>query len=214
MMTNVEIENGIVKKAKAKRGRPAKKKVEEAVTLGPMCCNMEMSPVGGSLYECKECGTVRMVPTKGMSTKTPVTPSKAVPEEDSEILDIDTTPIEMKGPVSTEKMDDLIRKVNEQSKKPLILKPCSKALSPVCIKGSVKKGHEGHDAVNNPYHYTAGRKYEPIDVAEDWGLDRDAYLFNALKYIARAGRKGDALEDLQKAQFYLDRKVKKLMKKE
>mgnify|MGYP004660204211 CR=1 FL=1 len=65
----------------------------------------------------------------------------------------------------------------------------------------------GFDSVTNPKHYTEGRKYEPIDVAEDWGLDKDAYLFNALKYISRAGRKRDALEDLKKARFYLDKMI-------
>lgn len=27
-----------------------------------------------------------------------------------------------------------------------------------------------YDSVSNPSHYTEGRKYEPIDVIEDWGL--------------------------------------------
>lgn len=74
--------------------------------------------------------------------------------------------------------------------------------------GKEKNGTEKEfDAVSNPRHYTEGRKYEPIDVAEDWGLDKDAYLFNALKYISRAGRKGDATEDLKKARYYLDRRI-------
>lgn len=43
------------------------------------------------------------------------------------------------------------------------------------------------DLVHNPAHYTAGRKYEPWDVALDWDLDCPMSL--ALRYIARAGRK-------------------------
>lgn len=68
--------------------------------------------------------------------------------------------------------------------------------------------HATHDPVTNPSHYTEGRKYEPIDVIEDWGLD--FCLANALKYISRAGRKGDAVEDLKKAVFYLNREITKL----
>jgi len=55
--------------------------------------------------------------------------------------------------------------------------------------------------VVSPKHYTAGRKYEPWDVIADWGLDFD--LGNVVKYVSRAGRKGDAMEDLQKAEQYL-----------
>ena len=63
------------------------------------------------------------------------------------------------------------------------------------------------DIVNKPAHYIAGRKYEPIDVIEDWELSFQ--LGNALKYISRAGRKDPrkAREDLQKAVFYLERQI-------
>jgi hypothetical protein len=66
------------------------------------------------------------------------------------------------------------------------------------------------DAVEHPAHY-GGRdnQYEVIKVAEAWDFDKDAYLFNVLKYIARPG-KGNYLEDLRKARFYLDRKIARL----
>lgn len=64
------------------------------------------------------------------------------------------------------------------------------------------------DNVNHPSHYAEGRKYEPIDVIEDWELD--FCLGNAVKYISRAGRKSDELEDLKKARWYLDRKISNL----
>lgn len=67
---------------------------------------------------------------------------------------------------------------------------------------------EEYDPVEKPAHYIAGRKYEPVDVAEDWGLDKDAYLFNVFTYIARAGRKDDILQELKKARWYLDRRIK------
>jgi hypothetical protein len=66
------------------------------------------------------------------------------------------------------------------------------------------------DPVNHPSHYGgADNPYEVIKVAEAWEFDKDAYLFNVLKYIARPG-KGKYLEDLKKARFYLDRKIQNL----
>lgn len=59
------------------------------------------------------------------------------------------------------------------------------------------------DNVNHPSHYAEGRRFEPIDVIEDWKLD--FHLGNAVKYISRAGRKGDAKEDIEKAVWYLNR---------
>lgn len=74
---------------------------------------------------------------------------------------------------------------------------------------------EKGDIVSAPEHYCKGRMYQTWEVANDWGLDKDAYLFNALKYISRAGRKsypGMTLEqsmevDLRKARAYIDRKI-------
>lgn len=56
-------------------------------------------------------------------------------------------------------------------------------------------GHGGSD------HYTEGRRYDPIAAIDAWGLD--FHLGNALKYVARAGRKDDTIADLRKAAFYL-----------
>lgn len=64
------------------------------------------------------------------------------------------------------------------------------------------------DMVHRPAHYCEGRQYEPFDVIEDWELDY--FLGTALKYISRAGRKWDAIEDLQKAKVYIDREITKL----
>ena len=65
-----------------------------------------------------------------------------------------------------------------------------------------------HDAVNSPSHYAEGREFETIDVIEDWGLGY--HLGNAVKYISRAGRKDDILQDLKKAQWYLTREIENL----
>lgn len=67
------------------------------------------------------------------------------------------------------------------------------------------------DMVSNPSHYTEGRKYEPRKVISDWGLNFN--LGNVLKYIARAGRKGSAIEDLQKAIQYIKFELEDLKEK-
>lgn len=59
-----------------------------------------------------------------------------------------------------------------------------------------------YNPISNPSHYTEGREYEPRKVIADWGLGYN--LGNALKYISRAGRKGDTLSDLKKARQYID----------
>lgn len=62
------------------------------------------------------------------------------------------------------------------------------------------------DRVNYPKHYNAGR-IEVIEALEDWGLD--FHRANAVKYIARAGKKDPAkeIEDLEKAIWYLRRSI-------
>ena len=62
--------------------------------------------------------------------------------------------------------------------------------------------------VNHPSHYSEGRKYEPIDVIVDWKLDFP--LGNTIKYISRAGRKNNTLEDLKKAAWYLNYEIQHL----
>jgi hypothetical protein len=64
------------------------------------------------------------------------------------------------------------------------------------------------DMINHPAHYLAGRKFEPIDVIEDWGLGY--HLGTVLKYVARAGRKDDLVQDLKKCQWYLNRFIEKI----
>lgn len=59
------------------------------------------------------------------------------------------------------------------------------------------------DPINPSYYRDAG--VEPIVAIEAWELG--FCLGNAVKYIARAGKKGDRLEDLKKAQWYLAREI-------
>lgn len=63
-----------------------------------------------------------------------------------------------------------------------------------------------YNSVNHPQHYNTG-KYEVIDVIEDWQLG--FHLGNAVKYIARAGKKPTSTmrEDLEKAIWYIQRVI-------
>ena len=72
----------------------------------------------------------------------------------------------------------------------------------------VKAVPKNEDVINHPSHYTRGN-IEVIDFIEDQQLPY--HLGNVIKYIARAGHKGDKLEDLKKARWYLDRYIKEVM---
>lgn len=62
------------------------------------------------------------------------------------------------------------------------------------------------DSVNHPNHYQSDT-IEVIEIIEAFNLN--FHLGNVIKYILRAGRKGDRLEDLKKAQFYLNREIER-----
>lgn len=68
------------------------------------------------------------------------------------------------------------------------------------------------EKVNHPSHYGGDTTYEAIKVIEAWGLDASFCIGNAVKYLCRAGRKGDRLEDLEKARWYLNREIDRLKK--
>lgn len=65
------------------------------------------------------------------------------------------------------------------------------------------------DVVNHPSHYTYG-SIEVMDYIEDKGFN--FALGNAVKYISRAGRKdaNKEIEDLEKANWYLNREIERL----
>ena len=77
----------------------------------------------------------------------------------------------------------------------------NKDANPTCIK----------DQVDHPPHYGGkDNPYEAIRVIEAWGLD--FCLGNVVKYIARAGKKPTsyAIVDLEKAKWYLERRITQL----
>ena len=66
------------------------------------------------------------------------------------------------------------------------------------------------ESINHPAHYGGDTAYEAIKVIEAWGLC--FHTGNAVKYIARAGKKDPSreVEDLRKAIWYLEQKVSAL----
>ena len=63
--------------------------------------------------------------------------------------------------------------------------------------------------VDHPAHYCYS-KYEPKDVIRDWGLNFN--LGSAVKYIARAGRKDDILQELNKAKQFIEFEIEAIEK--
>lgn len=63
-----------------------------------------------------------------------------------------------------------------------------------------------NDPVNNPPHYTSHPSgVECIQITEHMTFN----LGNAVKYVWRADLKGDAIEDLRKAEFYIRREIQR-----
>lgn len=76
---------------------------------------------------------------------------------------------------------------------------CCGVLSPVNL--------EQVELIHSPPHYNKG-KFEAIDVMDDWFSD-DPLLFTALKYLARCRHKGNLVQDLRKAIWYIERRITK-----
>lgn len=66
-----------------------------------------------------------------------------------------------------------------------------------------------HDNVNHPKHYTSHPSgVEVITITEHMNF----CLGNAVKYILRADLKNDAIEDLKKAVWYINREIERRTK--
>lgn len=60
------------------------------------------------------------------------------------------------------------------------------------------------DVVNHPKHYTSHPSgIETIEITQHMGF----CLGNVVKYVLRADYKGNRLQDLQKAAWYLEREI-------
>lgn len=66
-----------------------------------------------------------------------------------------------------------------------------------------------NDNINHPQHYTSHPSgVECIDIIEHYPFN----IGNAIKYLWRAGRKGDTIEDLEKAKWMVEREIQRLKK--
>lgn len=64
------------------------------------------------------------------------------------------------------------------------------------------------EAVDHPSHYGgASNPFEAIKVIDAWGLGFS--LGNCVKYISRAEHKGNAIQDLEKASWYLRHEIER-----
>lgn len=87
----------------------------------------------------------------------------------------------------------------------LYIRDASKPLSEA-IKEWVDVKQQETDVVNKPPHYTEHPSgIECIQVTEHMGFN----LGNAIKYIWRCDLKKDAIEDLKKAKWYIEREISK-----
>ncbi len=84
---------------------------------------------------------------------------------------------------------------------PWICSCCKRPISDGCACRLVEPAN---DPVANPKHYTS-TAIEVIDVIETFELG--FRLANVVKYVLRAGKKGDKIEDLKKAKAYLSREI-------
>lgn len=87
-------------------------------------------------------------------------------------------------------------------------KECKECMEQNGARQKFEKESETYDKVAHPSHYVEGRKYEPKDVIRDWGLNYN--LGCVVKYVSRAGRKDDILQDLKKARQYLSFEIEAL----
>lgn len=65
------------------------------------------------------------------------------------------------------------------------------------------------EEIDHPAHYTQG-KIEVIEAID--ALRLNFCLGNVLKYIARCDYKGQAIKDLRKAAWYLNREIERRVK--
>ena len=75
---------------------------------------------------------------------------------------------------------------------------------------AAKGAYKYMSEVDHPQHYNAIVGIECIDVIENFNYNRGA----AIKYLWRAGLKDDAIQDLEKAIWYIQREIERIKKYE
>lgn len=122
--------------------------------------------------------------------------------------------------IAVEELAEVICEFDEDKMRVEIIQLIAVLVSWVkCIDGNAGEGavrdlqhalRSTSEAVDHPNHYGGeGNPYEAIKVIEALGLGEGFVLGNALKYVMRAGKKYPAkeIEDLEKAKWYIDRRI-------
>jgi len=102
---------------------------------------------------------------------------------------------------------DIEAAANEEAPTTFTVPPPPELL-PVQIQSTFVPKFLQADVVNHPPHYKVGG-IETIDFIEAKGLDYN--LGNVVKYVTRADHKGNKIQDLEKARWYLDRAINSLV---
>ena len=172
----------------------------------PECMEVMTPPPAGTkleVRECEGCGEPFEYFRKPQGRPRKYCPdcaikfchkSKKEVEEEANMTTVDSNKTEDRQKIDSKETVD---RQKEDSNKETVYVPTAEHMAKMY-------GNIEHDAVNHPSHYTRG-KIEVIDFIEDQQLPY--HLGNVIKYIARAGYKGDKLEDLKKARWYLDRYI-------
>ena len=176
----------------------------------PECMEVMTPPPAGTkleVRECEGCGEPFEYFRKPQGRPRKYCPdcaikfchkSKKEVEEEAKMTTVDSNKTEERQKIDRKETVD---RQKRDSNKETVQVPTDEHMDK--MYGNIK-----HDAVNHPSHYTRG-KIEVIDFIEDQQLPY--HLGNVIKYIARAGYKGDKLEDLKKARWYLDRYINEVM---
>lgn len=174
----------------AKDEQPIEEVKEKVMTKCKNCGKMfEQTGKGRPAVNCPAC--------RDLSNK----PKNKVPPKDNKSKKVDES-----APVIS-KMETTESYINSESVQGLY--DCTDDVKGQYVSTD-KKHNQIPNVIDHPSHYNRG-KIEVIDFIEDQGLS--FHLGNVIKYVARAGSKGDKLEDLKKARWYLDRYINEVMKK-
>lgn len=170
---------------------PKKEVKEEVMTKCKNCGKMfEQTGKGRPAVNCPTCRDLLNKPKNKVSPK-----------------DTKSKKVDKVAPVIS-KMETTESYINSESAKDLYVCASADDVKVSCITTD-KNPTPIPNVIDHPSHYNKG-KIEVIDFIEDQGLS--FHLGNVIKYVARAGSKGDKLEDLKKARWYLDRYINEVMK--
>lgn len=175
------------------KDEPPKEEVKEKVMTKCKNCGKMFEQIGKgrAAVNCPKCRAELNKPKKKVSPKNKQ--SKKIDEGAPVISKTETT----ESYITADSVKDLYVCTNADDVKGS------------CVTPDKGKSNPISNVINHPSYYNRG-KIEVIDFIEDQGLS--FHLGNVIKYVARAGSKGNKLEDLKKARWYLDRYINEVMK--